>query len=191
MASSPQVQLYDAVEKALNALECDIGASECHGILCGMLCSPNEFDPSIWVQHTTGQNDLCVISDEDADHALWVLLRETVNNFDPEELSLEIMLPDDDDLLGQRATALGAWCRGFLSGFGLTGLTDLEQLSTDSREFLKDLREVGRVDANDAEGETDERALFEITEYVRVGVLLVREETRFILSGGNAEDIVH
>ena len=51
----------------------------------------------------------------------------------------------------------------------------LQTWPKDVREILKDITEFTKLDAN-AEGEEDERALVEITEYLRSAVLLLRDE---------------
>ena len=38
-----------------------------------------------------------------------------------DEMEFELLLPDDDAPLEQRATALSQWCQGFLYGFGTGG----------------------------------------------------------------------
>ena len=49
---------YARVEQVLRALGCDVGAAECHGILCGMLCAPRRFELRPWLSHLSGQDDV-------------------------------------------------------------------------------------------------------------------------------------
>lgn len=175
--------LYERVSRALRSVRCDIGAAECHGMLCGMLSGPQSFDPGLWLDHVSG-GERDVFASGEPRAALEALMRDTVGAMNAEEYELELLLPDDDALLSARAAGFADWCRGFLSGLGLSGIASLETLGEDAREFLADLSRFTSL-AMDADGdEDDERALIELTEFTRVGVMLVRAE----LGGGASED---
>lgn len=47
MGATTHDPLYQSVDAALRALDCDIGAAECHG----MLCSVRLFDEAAWLEH--------------------------------------------------------------------------------------------------------------------------------------------
>ena len=54
--------------------------------------------------------------------------------------------------------------------------------------FLKDLQQISAADVTDtAESEADENAFAEIVEYIRVVVLMIREDLR----GPEPEDFIH
>lgn len=185
--------LYESVDSALSMMDCDIGAAECHGILCGMLCSVRYFDASAWLGHTMGYHDDLAWSDLGAGHALTQLLASTMDEFAADDFSLQVLLPPDDDSLRVRTVALGSWCRGFLSGFGLGDMTDVKLLSDDSQGFLRDLVEIGRVDVVDeGEGEDDDEfAFMEICEYTRMGVMLLREESLSLSDTNEVGGTIH
>jgi uncharacterized protein len=145
-----------------------------------MLCGVRQFDASVWLGHTTGYHDDVSMADLGDSHALSQLLAETTAGFSTDDFSLQVLLPGDDCGLATRTEALGSWCRGFLSGFGLTDLSELEQLSEDSRGFLRDLQDIGRIDPVEADDGADEYALMEVCEYTRMGALLLYEEARFV-----------
>ena len=68
------------------------------------------------------------------------------------------------------------WCRGFLYGLGLAGISDRD-LSEQTREVFHDFTEVTRLDlAGLEEGEDNEDALTEIVEFLWVAAMLVYEE---------------
>jgi yecA family protein len=184
-------KLHDDVDHALRRLGCDIGCAECHGMLCGMLCNPECFDPGAWLRHVTGASDRVPVSDEPAGQVLWDLLRSTQVSIGDDELSFQLLIPHDGARISRRIRSLGAWCRGFLSGFGLAGITDLSVLSDDSRDFLKDLARIARANERSGADEGNERALAEIIEYVRVGALLLRDETRFLTQPADSAPRVH
>ena len=191
MIDISESSLYQSVEAALTLMDCDIGAAECHGILCGMLCGIRHFDASAWLGHTTGYHDDVNFSDLGNGHALSQLLAETIAGFSADDFSLRLLLPDDDSGFELRTEALGFWCRGYLSGFGLTDLGDIKQLSDDSRGFLRDIEEIGKVDALESDDNNDEIALMEICEYTRMGALLLYEEMQFATQADQGGETIH
>ncbi|MGB0867920.1 MAG: UPF0149 family protein, partial [Granulosicoccaceae bacterium] len=95
-----------------------------------------------------------------------------------EEVSFMPMLPDTDSALSERADALGQWCRGFAYAVSLSAFDPARTLSQDSQELLGDFAAIASVGHEDEDGAEDEAELAysELEEYVRVGVLLIRDE---------------
>jgi uncharacterized protein YgfB (UPF0149 family) len=108
---------------------------------------------------------------------------EQMNDIDSD---FDLMLPDDDEPLEARVEALGVWCQGFVFGIAIGGIKEDTELPADSKELIKDIIEISRagyvVDeeaelAVSEEGdEEDEVAFMEVSEYVRMGILLIYEE---------------
>jgi uncharacterized protein YgfB (UPF0149 family) len=83
------------------------------------------------------------------------------------------LLPEDDNQSNLRATALSHWVQGFLYGLGYRG--DEQDWPGDTQSILLDLTKIAQLDPQ-VDDEDDEQALMEITEYVRVSVLLIHSE---------------
>lgn len=179
--------LYDMVAGALALMESDVDPAECHGMLCGMLCSRRRFEPRAWLRHLSGYDDSLALN-LTPDHALSVLVRETLSGMDADDYSFNLLLPAEEDALAARAGALGSWCRGFLSGFGLG---EMRELSRESREFLTDLSRISEVDPNEAASEAGEQAFWQIVEYTRMGAILLREEHREVMSPPDQRRSLH
>ena len=180
---SLSAQLHERVARALATLRCDVGAAECHGMLCGMLSGPRSFEPALWLDHVSG-GERALFDDGEPRAALEALMSTTITAMADEDYDFALVLPADEAPLTTRAAGFAAWCRGFLSGLGLSGIADLEALGEDAREFLADLSRFATL-GMDADGdEEDERALVELTEFTRMGVMLVRAE----LNQGGGED---
>jgi len=146
---------------------------EVHGLLCGLLCADSGLNNSTWLAHLQQlyQHDLNTISD-----SLQELFTTTRFQLNDEEFGFELLLPDDDNDLTVRATALADWCQGLLSGLGLGGLQQSMVLIEEVQEFLHDVNDIAQVgfDAVDAD-EEDEQAYNEIIEYLRIGVLMLNQ----------------
>lgn len=170
-------ELHDRVARALGALGCDMGAAECHGTLCGLLCAPRAFSPRTWLEHLAGADDLGPFEEGDTRAALDELLQASVRVLAEDAFGLFLLLPGDEADLGTRCSAFAAWCRGFLAGLGLGGIGDFALLGDDARGFVHDVERFCRIDAGDG-SEADEQAFAELTEYTRMGVMIIREEVQ-------------
>lgn len=152
-------------------------AAECHGFLCGFFCV-NQYP-----QADTFKKYLLA---DTMDQEMFVKCYEKIVELADEvntkisagDYSLQLMLPDDNSPMSERGTALIQWCEGFLSGLGIGGLTGLELLSIESREVIEDFYKICRLDVDDMDegGEDEESAFTELTEYVRMGAILLHEE---------------
>ena len=162
---------YQALEDAVLGNAATGSAAEAHGMLVGMLCMNRGVDFEQWLSEAfaDGRDGL-----GDADLAtLRELYDETRRLLDAVDFSFRLLLPDDDAPLSERASALSGWCQGFLFGIGSAGAG--RDWSADCAEVLRDLTDISQLDAN-AAGEEDEAAFAEVSEFVRVGVQIVRGE---------------
>jgi uncharacterized protein YgfB (UPF0149 family) len=92
-------------------------------------------------------------------------------------LQLTLLLPQGLSVDSARLAAVRDWCQGFLFGFGLGGELLAHRLSAEARELLRDFAEFTRLDTEGVENSPENQsALIEIEEYLRVGVMLIRDE---------------
>lgn len=174
--------VYPIVNALLVQSNEDLSAAEAHGMATGLLCVNTQTTSAYWLGellHESGP-----ITDEDKE--LLIRLFEETRRLlasDDFDFEFDLLLPDDDELLQEQVVALKNWCRGFLLGVGSARLN--ADFSAEAHEILKDISEFTKLDS-DAEGEEDEGALIEITEYLRSAVLLLRDEL-----SGDAGDCDH
>lgn len=169
---------YESLEGALARAEASTDAAETHGLICGLLCAAGRLDENLWLAHIYEEppeaGNLAV---QQANRTLLALAEVTRESLYSPELDLQLLLPDDESPLADRAEALSAWCDGFLSGLGLGGVTEYSIRSAEVKEVLRDLAEISRAGFDaDEPGEDDEVAYMEIVEYLRMGTLLISEE---------------
>ncbi len=164
---------YQAVEDIVSIHEAMVGAAEAHGMLAGMLCVNPVADCEQWLSQVfsetrdgLGEADVATL------HQLYDQTRKFLEAVD---FSFALFLPEDDAALAERAQALSGWCQGFLYGVGYAGAA--LDWPDDCAEILRDLADISQLDAN-ASGEEDEEAYTEISEFVRVGVQLIRGDLR-------------
>jgi hypothetical protein len=176
MSANQRLDYYE-VGDALARAQTAVDAADCHGLLAGLVCAAGFADPRVWMAQLFADFDPRDVLQVEASKQVQALYEDTLARLNSTDLDFELLLPDDDDALRERAASLGSWCSGFLSGLGLGGVSDPSQLPEDVGELFDDLAQIARVDfeLGDA-GEEEQTAFAEVVEYVRVGVLLINEE---------------
>lgn len=176
---------YRELEQALHHLGATQGAAEFHGIVCGRLCAAPEGE--VAVDAGDGAGDA---SADDHRELMRRVRDEALNGLIDAELGFSPLLPDDEQRLSLRVEALAQWCSGFIYGLASVEDVDLDELSAEVREVVRDLTQISRAGLSpDADTETDEQAYAEIVEYVRIGAQLVFMEIAGVRGdGGGTSD---
>ncbi|NOZ52051.1 MAG: YecA family protein [Gammaproteobacteria bacterium] len=168
----------DVIDTALEHMNTDIGCSEAHGTLCGLLCTENMTEPQTWFQQMQINMDNNNLLQREAQHALGHLHAETLKQLNDPTCDFQLLLPNDNEDLENRVHALADWCQGFLIGLSIGGIHDFRKLPENAAEISQDLVEIARAGTRyELQGtENDENALENLIEYVRIGILLINEE---------------
>jgi hypothetical protein len=154
-----------------------LSPSELHGLLSGQMAAGARFDPASLLARIAELLDIEPFRQEAARTCVMRLYLASLQQLQAPDFSFELVLPDDDQPLAVRADALGVWCSGFLSGFGLQERKGSQGLSIEGQETLRDLAQIVQITtAADADAEEDENDLMEVQEYVRMAALLVFSE---------------
>lgn len=174
----------------------NIGSStlaECHGVACGLLVRQPDAGSAAYrellalleIVRDTGPAFTEVLSE---------LLGASRAQLADQEMGLVLWLPDDEEPLEERTEALAQWCNGFLASIGAGEDQRLEQLSGEASEALADIQEIALAEIGEPEDgggngalEEEEGAFAEIVEYVRIAVLILREDLR----GPRAGESIH
>ena len=184
MSDTPAVT-HAELGEMLARLHLGVGASDLHGSLTGYICGGGSAGARGWLQALELQAEPGV----DLPQAAFARLYEDCAAwFGDPELGFEPLLPEIDSTLDARAEALVEWCRGFLGGLGLAGVSTKRGLSADAQEILHDFGTIAGSRFEYADAEEDESALAEVIEFIRVGVLLLHAE---LTSAGRAGKTVH
>lgn len=167
---------YAKIDDSLKRLQADVEPAEAHGVLVGMLCAAGSLPLSRWVAEIAEVAEGDVLAGE-AKKGLQAVYDAALGQLNDNAVSLVLLLPEDDQPLAERLQALGEWCQGFLYGYGVAGGRSPEQLSQETAEVLRDIHELANISAEVAEDDEDSESDFaEILEYLRVGVLTLRDE---------------
>lgn len=181
---------YDEVNAELIAVRAGVRASECHGFLCGHFCASNTVATELWQDHLlAGIDDAADL--EDCFAILSQLANQVSKEILAEEISFTLLLPDDESTISERSGALAEWCAGFISGLGIGGLGEEPQLIDECNEFIKDLVSISRMETTVEDDENAEVALFEIVEYIRVGVIMLHQEWHHMGDNNERPEVLH
>lgn len=153
-----------------------VSPAELHGLLAGQVAAGARFDADTLLRVLSELMDISALTRETTKLGFIELYQSTLSQLESSDFSFELLLPDDEELLAQRAEALGSWCSGFLSGFGLHS-GQQPKLSAEAEEGMRDLAHIAQIAADsDVDSEEDEADLMEVQEYVRMAAMLIFSE---------------
>jgi len=153
-----------------------VSPCELHGVFCGHLAAGARLEPALLLQSACDLMDITELKAETSKVVLLDLYQQSLAMLAAPELIFELSLPDDEQPLSERADALGQWCQGFLSGFGLYGKHTDKTLSKEAKEALADMNQIAQIVAGVEEDDGSENDLMEVEEYVRMVVLMLFAE---------------
>ncbi len=162
---------YESLSASVVAAGGYLSAAELQGLTCGHLAAGIRFtteDYAEAVAEWLGQPPGELITG---------FCAATLAQLESDDLEFRLLLPDDDDPLAHRVAELGAFCRGFLSGFGLSGRYAGEEIGEELAEVLGDFAEIARASEPVDDSDENESDLSVIEEHVRVGVMIAFGES--------------
>ena len=175
------------LEGLLFEVDSVLGGIESHGALCGMMCAQGNTEVGQWMLNVLGEHEDSNSALQQVGKMLIQMHQATIEQMNDSNVDYQLMLPDDEEPLEARVEALGVWCQGFVYGLAAGGVKEDSVLPDDSKELIRDILEISRagyVADDEAEenitlenhDDEDEAAFMEVSEYVRMGVLLIYEE---------------
>ena len=176
--------MIEQIKTDLVILGSELSPSEVHGTLCGVLCGRNDITIHEWLL-------LALLADsDDAVQAVKdreLLLDAISNSFKPffiatisaladNNLNFHPLLPDNEDA-AVRLQAVSEWAQGFLMGLTLAGIKTFSDYPDEVSEFIEAMTSISSAaDYELAGDDSDEKAIIEFTEFMRMGVLFINEE---------------
>lgn len=166
---------YQTINNIFQRNESDLTAAEAHGLATGMLCIENQMEVGNWLSQLLEDEIVLVDEDKIVLVSLFEQTRKLLNDED-DGFRFDIFLPGEDDALSNQLEALRFWCEGFLFGVGFSRSSS--DWPGETGEIMKDIVEFTKLDSHVDEqmDDEDESALIEIQEYLRVAVMMIKEQ---------------
>lgn len=181
---------YDGFVDVLSYLSLPASASSLHGMMCGYLCAGADSQGEAYIRALLNNK-----KDEESRNAalamfeVFSISQQQISNFDFE---FEMMLPDDQDSLRERALAFSEWCEGFIQALTLTGVSMDEFYEEDAQDAMQHMIEFAELDCDTLDvDEEDERALMEVSEYARMAVIRLHGDLKLNEKERGDSDTTH
>ena len=181
---------YDGFVDVLSYLSLPASASSLHGMMCGYLCAGADSQGEAYIRALLNNK-----KDEESRNAalamfeVFSISQQQISNFDFE---FEMMLPDDQDSLHERALAFSEWCEGFIQALTLTGVSMDEFYEEDAQDAMQHMIEFAELDCDTLDvDEEDERALMEVSEYARMAVIRLHGDLKLNEKERGDSDTTH
>lgn len=148
--------------------------SELHGLTIGELAGGLRRQAREWPEMVARHMEVEALDTSRQTHLvadLQSFYQNELEQFDGEAEAFSLLLPDDDYPMQERAEALIAWICGFLEGLSLATGSALVTVDAALQEVLRDFVDITQLDTTIIQNETSEKELFEVCEYVKIGVL--------------------
>ncbi len=161
---------YYTFIEAIASLALPISASELHGVMCGYLCAGATRDGEAYLRALmTSQPEPAKRAATVALFGVYAVSHQQIVNF---TFEFQLLLPDEQEPLADRAHAFREWCEGFMQGIRMAGASYDELQEEEAQEAMQHLLEFSQLDCDELQtDEEDERALMEVCEYARMAVL--------------------
>lgn len=171
--------LYQQLADQLVSQGVLVSPAETHGVVLGMTSvKPQELQADEVLATIIQLNEEEETSDQESFlQFLAAMVEQAREMLFSQGFDVQLLLPQDGNSLRDQTLALSRWCRGYIFGLVAAGLRDFKQLPKDAAEIIQDVLQISEINTDlDEQGDEEEKAFFEIEQFVRVGVQLVFEE---------------
>ena len=142
-----------------------------------MLVAGGRTQAPVWLEYLLGEGNTLSVSARECSELLTGLHTGILRELNDDAFGFSLLLPPDEASLPLRTLALSEWCGGFLYGLALGGFRDDTNLPETVCEVMQDFYEISHAGfTSDPLDAADEEAYEEISEYVRISVLLLHDE---------------
>lgn len=144
-------------------------------MLCGVLCGDVADPVGLWIEQLLPSAEEAESPDPEDRAALRDVGETIEKQVRGPDLTFDLPMPQERAPLVERVTAVYDWVRGFLYAMGVLGISERD-LGGEAQEAYRDFAELTKMDLESIEdGEENEQALMEITEFVRVAAMTIYE----------------
>lgn len=167
----------EEIEQTLAKLNVEMDASECQGLLVGLMIAKGNVSAAEVQQALIPSLEAGNLLAQEAMKQIQQFMRSTQAQLADSSCAFNPMLADDSDNMDDKLDMLSAWVQGFLMGLAHGGIKDYSKLPAEAAEFAEDMVDMAQVNSYELEEdeEANEEAYMELVEYLRTGILLMNE----------------
>ncbi len=166
---------HEELVQVLNEQDFTGTACEFHGLLTGLVAGGMFKGNKDYLEHLSALFNNGMSIKGKVKVAANDLVEKIHTQFEAGDMSFELMLMDEDEVLQDQAEELINWVQYFLVGFGLNK-RNLENASSDVREIIEDLTNVTRMDHEMEDTNENQADYYEVVEFIRVSAILCHQE---------------
>lgn len=161
---------YSELTLSLGDTMFNLHASQAHGVVCGILAANSTMTD--WEKIITGGDENG--GTRELLHVVYDGSSQQLKDF---LFEFQLLLPNEEESLQDRAEALSLWCQGFLTGLKAAGESVEGRGHGEASEAIADMVEVAKMEYEEVvDTEEDETAYLELVEYVRMAVILIYQD---------------
>jgi yecA family protein len=181
---------YDDFVEAITCLKLPLSASALHGMMCGYLCAGTDIQGESYLRalvtnkkDTQSRNALLALFE------VFSVSQQQINYFD---FNFQMMLPNENASLADRAKAFSEWCDGFTQALTLSNVSIDKLHEEEAQNVLQHMIEFAEIDYEALDiDEEDERALMEVSEYARMAVICLRNDLKMTALNKGSSSSAH
>ncbi|MFK5985609.1 MAG: UPF0149 family protein [Pseudomonadota bacterium] len=177
-------EVSDALKPFLQQLGMSSSMAEVHALFTGLICSPSQKSTEhafSWTENLDLDLDLNNLLVKEALDVLDSFYQVIETSLSSSQFDFQLAIVENDPI-EIRLADFSLWVQNFLYGLGLNNSNfkkenNIKNASDQLQEILTDLVNISHAEDYQLENnEEDEQSLFELIEYVRVGVILIADE---------------
>jgi uncharacterized protein len=180
--------IADALKPYLQQAGMSSSIAEAHGLFTGLICTNQGKDPQQvfpWVEKLDldiDQDNLLVKEALEILDAFYQMIKSSLAST---EIEFQLAIIDNDPI-EQRLADFSIWVQSFLYGLSLNKNFKLQQCSKQIQEIVNDFVKLSHAEDYELTTEEEnaekenEQSLFELIEYVRIGVITINDELNLI-----------
>ena len=192
MQTQAKSPTFDDFYHLLTQAEVATSPAEIHGMLCGFVCVGQKLNGGFLIDillKRLGTRPPFMLGSQGAIVGLYDAACRQLSGLQ----TFQLLLPDEQHELEERAEALSLWCEGFLYGLGLGGSSIEDETPDVIHEALYCIAEIAKLEIIHLEvTELDKLAYDEAIEFITHAIPLIYEELiRYSVEGSAGSMYFH
>ena len=174
---------FEKLDNLRKSASIDMKLPEVHGGICSQICFDNDYFEEFVPLDQSDDGASVSVQIGAYRKALLKIIDENAKTLKDGDLDFELIIPDENYTIQERAEALSIWCQGFIDGVSFLlseqGLKIDQSENKESFEIIEDFTQISTLDSHSINEEVDEElALMELIEFVRLSVQMIYDEFR-------------